>query len=88
MPWPSEVLEGFASLGARRTVSSGGGRATSSTAGLGARPNLKMGLAEGVPGEIAPDHLVRGLRLGFSLDPKSVVLPVAAELLQAWTPVV
>lgn len=58
IPWPVEVVEGLASLAARPSASISGGRPTSSTAGLLGRPQLRMGLAEGVPDEIAPDHLV------------------------------
>lgn len=58
LPWHSDVVESFASYTARQTISSGGGRASSSSTGFGGHLRLKMGLAEGVPGEIAPDHLV------------------------------
>lgn len=60
IPWPVEVLEAFTSLSTHCGASAAGGRVSNSSAGLGARPQLKMGLAEGVPDAITPDHLVSG----------------------------
>lgn len=56
--WPVDVLEAYAALPVRQTLSNAGGTSINSNSGVGDRPRLKMGLAEGVPGEIAPDHLV------------------------------
>lgn len=69
VPWPREVLDDFghdsssiaaapevlAALAGSKDAGSGGN--SSSSACLG--PCLRMGLAEGQPNSIMPDHLVR-----------------------------
>lgn len=58
VPWPTEVWEAFASITASKSRSDSGVRTSNSVAGVGERPGLKMGLAEGTPHAISPDHLV------------------------------
>eukprot|EP00775_Hariotina_reticulata_P005600 gene5600-5838_t len=57
VPWPADVLEAFAALAKGSALSSVDGmrRSGSMAGGAGQRLSLKMGLAEGVPEEIAPD---------------------------------
>jgi hypothetical protein len=76
VPWPQEVLEEFghdsssiaaapevlAALAGSKDAGSGG--SGSSSACLG--PCLRMGLAEGQPSSIMPDHLVRDYSHSYS----------------------
>eukprot|EP00775_Hariotina_reticulata_P005596 gene5596-5834_t len=56
VPWPTEVLEACAALvKGSSLLSDDGGRPSASVTGAGHRPSLKMGMAQGVPEEIAPD---------------------------------
>lgn len=48
-----------------------------STAGMGLRPMLKMGMAEGVPDDISPDHLVGHPEM---FHPPGCLLPVGLHL--------
>jgi hypothetical protein len=63
VPWPSDVLEDYAPVAAEAlgvtpaAAAVGIGRGGASSRGRG--PVLRMGLAEGTPHSILPDHLVR-----------------------------
>jgi hypothetical protein len=58
VPWPSDVLEDYAPVAAEVLGSSSSSAAGAAGRGRGRGPVLRMGLAEGNPHSILPDHLV------------------------------
>eukprot|EP00775_Hariotina_reticulata_P010840 gene10840-10996_t len=62
----------------RKSTASVDGR-PGSVAGLGARPRLKIGVAEGVPGSILPDHLGHVDYFGSSVNLAARVMDAAAS---------
>jgi hypothetical protein len=57
VPWPRDILEDYAPVAAEALGAAG--PAAAGAAGRGRGPVLRMGLAEGTPHSILPDHLVR-----------------------------
>jgi hypothetical protein len=59
VPWPSDVLEDYAPVAAEALGGSPAAAAAAAGGSRGRGPVLRMGLAEGTPHSILPDHLVR-----------------------------
>jgi hypothetical protein len=74
VPWPSDVLEDYASVAAEALGGSPAAAASAAAGGIRGRgPVLRLGLAEGTPHSILPDHLVRVvLRLIFQEEAECV----------------
>jgi len=86
VPWPVDVLEAYAALGKGSNLLSGDGmRRSASTTGAGnQRPLLKMGLAEGVPEEIAPDAWVSMFHLSSNVTDGQRLMASCALALSGW----